>query len=75
MEVLASCQKNGKDLTHSYDNSPYITVKSKKQRDNARTPLKMSIRQQFTESKPSHLPQKLCNQKDTHLKIKEIILL
>ena len=70
--------------------APTPTEKSKKQRDNTKSPPKTSITQRlrtdlgrsvgvtiatqlvwlnrFTGSKPSHLPQKLCNQKDTHLK-------
>ena len=82
---------SGKDLTQSYDKSPFIDRKSKKQRENTKTPQKTSITQRlrtdlgrsvgvtiaiqlvwlnrFTGSQPSHLPQKPCNQKDTHLKM------
>ena len=41
------------------------TEKLKKQRDNTTT----VWLNRFTGSKPSHELQKLCNQKDTHLKI------
>ena len=71
--------------------APTPTEKSKKQRDNTKTPPKTSITprlrtdvgwsvgettatqlvwlNRFMGSQPSHLTQKLCNQKDTCLKI------
>ena len=37
------CREKGRDLTQSYDKSPYTDRKSKKQRDNTKTPPKASI--------------------------------
>ena len=90
-ERSLKAREKGKDLTLSYDKSPYNHKKiSKNQRDITKMPPKTSITHRlrtdlgwsvgvtiatklklnrFTGSQPSHEPQKLCNQKDTHLNI------
>ena len=40
-------REKGRDLTQSYDNSPYTDRKSKSQRDNTKTPPKPSITQRM----------------------------
>ena len=40
-------EKKGRDLTQSYDKSPYTDRKIKKQRDNTKTPPKTSITQRL----------------------------
>ena len=40
-------REKGRDLTQSYDKNPYTTEKSKKQRDNTKTPPQTSITQRL----------------------------
>ena len=40
-------REKGRDLTQSYDKSPYIVRKSQKQHDNTKTPPKTSITQRL----------------------------
>ena len=44
--IIIVCEK-GRDLTQSYDKSPYTNKKSKPQRDNTKTPPKTSITQRL----------------------------
>ena len=74
-----------KEKSQSYEKGLTPTENSKKQSDTTKPPPKTSITQRcradsdnsnptgvfnrFTGSQPSNKPQKLCNQKGTHLKI------
>ena len=44
---LQPCKRKRRDLTQSYDKSPYTDRKSKKQRDNTKTPPETSITQRL----------------------------
>ena len=46
-DIMKGYQKKGRDLTRSYDKASTPTEKSKKQRDNTKTPQIMSITQQL----------------------------
>ena len=69
-------EEKKRDQTKSYDKTPTPIEKSKKQRDNTKTHQNFDYAtiatqlvrlDRFTGSKPSHLPEKLCYQTDTHL--------